>query len=71
VVLEQLSSHPTSSVQPYVYVFSAIASPPKPLLALKLVDRLVYLLVLVLSVGMLWRQRQSEFSEQYTGSHGG
>jgi len=31
----------------------------------------VYLLVLVLSVGMLWRQRQSEkFSEQYTARMG-
>jgi len=52
---------------------SATASPPEPLvLVLKLVDRaLVYLLVLVLSAGMLWRQHQSEkFSEQYAARMG-
>lgn len=73
-VLEQLfTPTPPGSVQPsYVYVFLRLPHHLTPLswVATWWLEPLMYLLVLVLSVGLLWRQRQLKFSEQYAARMG-
>lgn len=74
-VLEQLfTPTPTGSVQPsYMYVFLRLPHHLNPLSwsSVRWIEPLVYLLVLALSVGLLWRQRQSEkFSFAYPACMG-